>query len=159
MPYAEYRNYYLRSNILEFSSFSLFALCKTNVRQVMSCPSSYDILPNGISNDDYVVQNSSKKHDPQWAANASRGIISSHGNQLLEVQKLLQELTEHQNQILESVPLTEDAVLWASHMREFIEQVEKLPEYSKKAQAIEREMQSLTKRIERAKERVHKLNR
>ena len=113
----------------------------------MSCPSSYDILPNGISNDDYVVQNSSKKHDPQWAANASRGIISSHGNQLLEVQKLLQELTEHQNQILESVPLTEDAVLWASHMREFIEQVEKLPEYSKKAQAIEREMQSLTKRI------------
>ena len=125
----------------------------------MSCPSSYDILPNGISNDDYVVQNSSKKHDPQWAANASRGIISSHGNQLLEVQKLLQELTEYQNQILESVPLTEDAVLWASHMREFIEQVEKLPEYSKKAQAIEREMQSLTKRIERAKERVHKLNR
>jgi predicted RNase H-like nuclease (RuvC/YqgF family) len=120
--------------------------------------SSYDILPNGISNDDYVIQNSSKKHDPQWAANASRGIISSHGNQLLEVQKLLQELTEHQDQILESIPLTEDAVLWASHTREFIEQVEKLPEYTKKAQAIEAEMQNLTKRIQRAKERVQKLN-
>jgi len=119
--------------------------------------SSYDILPNGISNDDYVIQNSSKKHDPQWAANASRGIISSHGNQLLEVQKLLQELTEHQDQILESIPLTEDAVLWASHTREFIEQVEKLPEYTKKAQAIEAEMQNLTKRIQRAKERVQKL--
>jgi predicted RNase H-like nuclease (RuvC/YqgF family) len=118
--------------------------------------SSYDILPNGISNDDYVIQNN--KHDPQWAANASRGIVSSHGNQLLEVQKLLQELSEHQNQILESVPLTEDAVLWASRSREFIEQVKKLPEYSKKARAIEAEMQNLTKRIERAKERVHKLN-
>lgn len=118
--------------------------------------SSYDILPNGISNDDYVIQNN--KHDPQWAANASRGIVSSHGNQLLEVQKLLQELSEHQNQILESVPLTEDAVLWASRSREFIEQVKKLPEYSKKARAIEAEMQNLTKRIERAKERVQKLN-
>ena len=79
-------------------------------------------------------------------------------NQLLEVQKLLQELTEHQDQILESIPLTEDAVLWASHTREFIEQVEKLPEYTKKAQAIEAEMQNLTKRIQRAKERVQKLN-
>ena len=117
--------------------------------------SSYDILPNDFER---RLRHSKQLENTFRAANASRGIISSHGNQLLEVQKLLQELTEHQDQILESIPLTEDAVLWASHTREFIEQVEKLPEYTKKAQAIEAEMQNLTKRIQRAKERVQKLN-
>jgi hypothetical protein len=148
----------LRTSECRQSVFTPAVSVVTKISSFEMPSSSYDILPNGISNDDYVIQNSSKKHDPQWAANASRGIISSHGNQLLEVQKLLQELTEHQDQILESIPLTEDAVLWASHTREFIEQVEKLPEYTKKAQAIEAEMQNLTKRIQRAKERVQKLN-
>ena len=130
---------------------------------------NYDILPTGISSTAPVISSSNNKHDPQWSANAARGMISSHGAQLIEVKNLLKELSEIQKQMLERLlPEAERTILRSQQPQianedreelrghkgvfdEFISQVEKIPEYQKKAEMIEQKMRMLEKRIQKAK--------
>ena len=140
---------------------------------------NYDILPTGISSTEPVISSSNNKHDPQWSANAARGIISSHGAQLIEVKNLLKELSEIQKQMLERLlPEAERTILRSQQPQianedreelrghkgvfdEFISQVEKIPEYQKKADAraslLRRESRDL-ERGERRRCRIGRMN-